>query len=158
LIFLEAAVTNYPHNLVGGDAAKSPKMRKLRSPLTNVYEKIQMGYLTRMKSGPIFRSMEESAMWNVDISRIEKWLRKLPDAQKSSVAGEMLLLRQFGSELRLPHSKALGEGLFELRERQFGLRLYYYFDRARKTYIIVCMCGNKTSQKNDITKARKVMP
>ena len=50
-------------------------------------------------------------------SPIEKWLDKLTKEQLASIAEELRVLRQLGNELKLPHSRALGKGLFELRER-----------------------------------------
>ena len=96
--------------------------------------------------------------WEVDLTRVEKWFQKLTDGQAASVSKELWLLRELGPELRLPHSRALGSGLFELRERAYGFRLYYYFDRSSKTIIIVLRAGSKTSQQQDINKARKEMP
>ncbi len=60
-------------------------------------------------------------------SPIDKWLDKLTKEQLNAVAEELSKLEELGNELKLPHSRALGKGLFELRERQFGYRLYYCF-------------------------------
>ena len=61
----------------------------------------------------------------INISPIEKWLNKLDKIQFRFVTKELDILILSGNELRLPHSKALGKGLFELREREFGYRIYY---------------------------------
>ncbi len=45
---------------------------------------------------------------------VEAWFDALSDEQLSSVADEVKLLEQCGNDLRLPHSKALKDGLFEL--------------------------------------------
>lgn len=63
------------------------------------------------------------------------------------------LLSEIGNELRLPHSKSLSQGLFELRERKYGLRIYYGF--KKKQIIILLAAGNKTSQPKDIKTARE---
>lgn len=42
-------------------------------------------------------------------------------------AALILLLRERGHELKLPHSRALGGGLFELRDVRTGVRLFYLF-------------------------------
>lgn len=85
-------------------------------------------------------------------SSIEKWLDKLTKEQFKSLAKELAMLEQAGNELKLPHSKALGKGLFELRERRFGLRVYYgFFDDL---VIVLLTAGNKKSQENDIVVAR----
>ena len=60
-------------------------------------------------------------------SPIEKWLSKLTKEQLNSVLKQFDKLLFVGNRLQLPHSKALGSGLFELREMQFGYRMYYCF-------------------------------
>jgi putative addiction module killer protein len=85
-------------------------------------------------------------------SPIEKWLDKLTKEQLKSLAKEIMMLEQVGNELKLPHSKALGKGLFELRERRFGLRIYYGF--KGEFVVIVLAAGDKKSQEKDITAAR----
>lgn len=84
---------------------------------------------------------------------IEKWFDKLTKDQLKSVAKELKMLEEVGNELRLPHSKALGEGLFELRERRHGYRIYYGF--KGKCLIIVLAAGDKASQERDIKIARE---
>jgi putative addiction module killer protein len=88
-----------------------------------------------------------------DKGPIEKWLDKLTKEQLKSLTKEITMLELAGNELKLPHSKALGKGLFELRERQFGLRVYYGF--LGTFIIIVLAAGNKKSQEKDIAIARK---
>jgi hypothetical protein len=62
-----------------------------------------------------------------DKSSIEKWLEELAKDQLKSVTKELIMLEEVGNELKLPHSKSLGNGLFELRERRYGYRIYYGF-------------------------------
>ena len=47
-------------------------------------------------------------------------------ANTEAVACLRLVLER-GAALRLPHSRALGRGLFELRGRTSGVRLFYLF-------------------------------
>lgn len=98
--------------------------------------------------------------WKIDYwspgkskSPIEKWFDKLNKEQLKSLAKEIMMLEQVGNELKLPHSKTLGKGLFELRERRFGLRIYYGFKGA--FVVIVLAAGDKKSQEKDIGVARK---
>lgn len=86
-------------------------------------------------------------------SPIEKWLDKLTKEQFNSVAEELSILEELGNELKLPHSRALGKGLFELRERQFGYRVYYCFKGNQ--LIILLTAGDKKSQEKDIKTAYK---
>jgi putative addiction module killer protein len=86
-------------------------------------------------------------------SPIEKWLDKLTKEQLNSVAEELSVLEELGNTLKLPHSRALGKGLFELRERQFGYRIYYCFKGNQ--LIILLTAGDKKSQEKDIKTAYK---
>lgn len=82
---------------------------------------------------------------------IENWLDSLSNEQLKSVSKELRLLEICGNELRLPHSKSLSKGLFELRERRYGYRIYYGF--YKKQIIMLLAAGNKTTQKRDIKVA-----
>lgn len=86
-------------------------------------------------------------------SPIKKWLDGLTKEQFISITLELTLLEKSGIDLKLPHSRSLGKGLFELRERKFGYRVYYCF-KGNKLIILIA-AGDKASQKNDITMARK---
>ena len=93
--------------------------------------------------------------WNeeTDKSPIDKWLKKLDKNQVKIVYKQLGFLRKLGNELGLPHSKALGQGLFELREQKYGYRIYYGFQG--KLLILLLTAGDKTSQDRDIKVARK---
>lgn len=84
---------------------------------------------------------------------LEKWLDKLNHIHFKSLAKELKLLELSGNNLRLPHSRSLGAGLFELREREYGYRIYYSF--MPNLSIVMLHAGTKTSQKKDIITARK---
>jgi putative addiction module killer protein len=91
-------------------------------------------------------------MWHIEyLDLVEEWLDTLTTLQLKSVAKEIKLLEMCGNNLALPHSRALGEGLFELRERRFGLRVYYCFHRHK---LCLLSAGNKKQQEKDIQYAR----
>jgi putative addiction module killer protein len=93
--------------------------------------------------------------WDKDKSKssIEKWADKLTDEQLEAVTKELKVLEDAGNTLRLPQSKPLGQGLFELRERRYGYRIYYTFHG--KQVIILLAAGDKASQTRDIKIARE---
>jgi len=62
------------------------------------------------------------------------------------------ILAEMGNELKLPRSKPLGKGLFELREWQFEYRIYYCFHGNK--LIVLLAVGDKSSQEDDIAAAR----
>ena len=85
-------------------------------------------------------------------SCVETWLDLRTLQQLKSIVKELKLLEYCGNQLRLPHSKALGEGLFELRERIYGYRIYFSF--LPKNNIVLLHAGDKSSQKKDIAVSR----
>lgn len=84
---------------------------------------------------------------------LEKWLRKLSKEQYLAISKELEFLILAGRDLRLPHSKPLGKGLFELRERRYGIRVYYGF--YKNMIIVLLHAGDKGTQEADIKLARK---
>jgi putative addiction module killer protein len=83
---------------------------------------------------------------------VERWLLKLTHEQFRAVSKELKLLELCGNDLKFPHSRALGKGLFELREQRYGIRIYYGFYREK--IIILLHAGDKSKQQNDIKIAR----
>lgn len=90
---------------------------------------------------------------NTGKSPIERWLDNLTTEQLKTVAKEMSLLEKCGNDLKMPHSRSLGKGLFELREQKFGYRVYYCF--CDNKLIVLLAAGDKSSQTNDIKVARQ---
>ncbi len=86
-------------------------------------------------------------------SPITKWIDKLEKKQIKSISKLLDMLEILGNELGQSHSKALGRGLFELREKEFGYRIYYGFQG--KYLVILLAAGDKTSQERDIKIARE---
>ncbi len=98
-------------------------------------------------------NVEEYWSENKSKNSISHWLKNLSDREFKSVTKEIELLKLYGNLLQMPHSKSLGKGIFELRERKNGLRIYYCF--RPNQIIILLIAGNKASQKKDIEIARK---
>ena len=91
-----------------------------------------------------------------DNGKFEKWFKKLKKYGKlDAIRDEILLLREMGNKLSMPHSKNLGNKLYELRELYYGLRVYYIF-RVNKI-ILLLNSGDKSTQENDIKKALKII-
>lgn len=98
-------------------------------------------------------TMEFWAEKGKKIGPVERWFDELTKEQAKAVSKRLELLEESGNELRLPNSKALGKGLFEIRERRFGYRIYYGFCDG---YIIILLAaGDKKTQNNDIKIARQ---
>jgi phage-related protein len=67
-------------------------------------------------------------------AEIESW----PDGVLADYAKIVELLMEFGPDLRMPHSRAMGDGLFELRPRgSEGIgRVFYCFVLNRRILIL----------------------
>lgn len=83
---------------------------------------------------------------------VEKWFNKLTKDQQKSVSKLLVMLELVGNELKLPHSRSLGKGLFELRERRHEYRVYYMFHEGR--IIVLLAAGDKATQQSDIKTSR----
>jgi phage-related protein len=55
------------------------------------------------------------------------FVEQLPEETRAEVAALLAALRERGNLLRPPHSKALGDGLFELRSVKHAVRVFYMF-------------------------------
>ena len=56
--------------------------------------------------------------------------------QQAEALALLQLLESRGNQLRLPHSRALGQGLFELRGRKHGVRMFYGFMGGQRAVVI----------------------
>ena len=88
---------------------------------------------------------------------MEAFLDSLDQRMAIKALQELTLLSEKGTDLREPHSKALGKGLFELRIKISSniSRCFYFFRRGRK--IIVTNGFVKKSQRTpprEIKQAR----
>ena len=104
--------------------------------------------------------MKQKEQWQLEywcdskgISPIEQWFDSLTKEQFKSIAKELKLLELCGNLLKLPHSRSLKKGLFELRERKYGFRIYYTFFKNK--IILMLHAGDKKSQNKDIDLARE---
>lgn len=55
------------------------------------------------------------------------FVEQLPEPARVEMAALLTALRERGNLLRAPHSKALGDGLFELRSVKHAVRVFYIF-------------------------------
>jgi len=88
------------------------------------------------------------------LTEIEKW----PDSILADYARLVELLMEFGPNLKMPHSKALGKGLFELRPKgKEGIGRTFYCYLVGQRIIILHAFIKKTQQtpENEIKTARK---
>ena len=98
--------------------------------------------------------------WTIDyyseVVRLE--IETLPVGIRASYARLTELLEEFGLELRMPHSRAMGGGLFELRPRgREGIARVFYCTKVGRKIIILHSFIKKTNEtpKRDLDIARR---
>lgn len=77
---------------------------------------------------------------------VDEFIKKQQPQGRSKIAHNVRLLKQYGNKLGLPHSKALGRGLYELRIRgKEELRVFYCFVQ-QKTFYLLHACKKQKQQ------------
>jgi phage-related protein len=68
---------------------------------------------------------------------VGKFIRGLLSPTRSKVSRLLDLLEEYGTDLGMPHAKAMGDGLIELRARgKQEVRVFYAFAYGRKIYLL----------------------
>lgn len=64
------------------------------------------------------------------------FVQQLPEPARADVVALLAALRARGNGLRPPHSKPLGDGLFELRSVKHGVRVFYMFQPDQRIVLL----------------------
>ena len=94
--------------------------------------------------------------WNLAFYRTPRgerpaatFVEQLPEPARAEVAALLAALRERGNLLRPPHSKALGNGLFELRSLKHAVRVFYMFLPGQQ----IVLLGGIVKKRDDIPAA-----
>ena len=90
--------------------------------------------------------------------QVRQEIDSLPVGIRVSYARLTELLEEFGLELRMPHSRAMGDGLFELRPRgREGTARVFYCMKVGKRIIMLHTFVKKTNEtpKRELDIARR---
>lgn len=96
--------------------------------------------------------------WTVEFSEeVRIWYVKLSPAGKAVTDRIVERLEVQGSLLRMPHSRPLGEGLFELRFTCEGLarRITYVFDAGRRAVTLTTFRKQRHNERAEVLRARR---
>ena len=98
--------------------------------------------------------------WSIDYynERVRLEIEALPVGIRAAYARLTGLLMEFGVALRMPHSRAMGDGLFELRPRgQEGIARVMYCTRVGRRVVILHVFIKKSQKtpKKDLDIARR---
>jgi phage-related protein len=90
------------------------------------------------------------------LDEVESW----PVGVLADYARLIELLMEFGPDLRMPHSRAMGGGLFELRPRGkegIGRAMYCYVTGQRVTVLHAFIKKTQVTPERELAVARKRM-
>lgn len=87
------------------------------------------------------------------------WYVTLKDRDKAFADVALERLAERGPALRMPHSRALGDGLFELRFRceSTDRRITYYFETPRQAITLTTFHKTRQAEQREVRRARRAM-
>ena len=98
--------------------------------------------------------------WPIELEpEVQRWLDQLPAKNFGVVAFQLDRLATQGSSLRMPISRSLDAGLFELRfdlDRR-AFRITYYFAADRRIVLLTVFRKQRMNDRHEITRARDAM-
>lgn len=100
--------------------------------------------------------------WNIEYynPKIEKMILELPDGLLARYLRLTDLMLEFGANLGLPHTRAMGKGLFELRVKgKEGVARVFYCTKVGKRIIMLHVFVKKTQKtpKKELDLAKRRM-
>lgn len=101
-------------------------------------------------------------MWEIMMTpKVVKWYESLSEDDRYMPDLMLGMLSEEGVRMKMPHSRALGKGLFELRfmlqRGQINQRLTYAFDTARTAIILTQFRKTRNNEATQIRRARKIL-
>jgi phage-related protein len=99
-------------------------------------------------------------MWSVELEpEVEQWIDALTVSEFAVVLAHVERLADRGNVLRMPASRALGDGLFELR---FDLvrtawRITYYFAVNRRIVLLTVFRKQRQNERHEVQRAQQAM-
>jgi phage-related protein len=98
--------------------------------------------------------------WSVEVEpEVERWMASLGSQEFSSAASRIDYLAESGSSARMPRSRSLGAGLFELRFNlgTTAIRVTYYFAGGRRIVLLTVFQKQRQNERAEVDRARRVM-
>lgn len=98
--------------------------------------------------------------WEIEShDEVTNWLQTCTDAEWLMAEGQIDLLAELGNMLRLPHSKPLHGGLFELRfnASRRAWRITYWFAPQRVIVLLTVFHKQRDNEAGEVARARAAM-
>lgn len=107
-----------------------------------------------------YRDIISDVMWEVELEpEVEEWLDKLTLKDFASVLSHIERLGERGNALRMPASRSLGDGLFELRFdlTRVAWRIPFFFAPGRRIVLLTVFRKQRMNERDEIERARIAM-
>lgn len=99
-------------------------------------------------------------MWEIELEpEVREWFEQLPPRAVAIVTFNINRLAHQGAALRMPHSRSLGDGLFELRfdiERS-SRRITFFFPGERRIVLLTVFRKQRQNEQTEIARSRLAM-
>ena len=98
--------------------------------------------------------------WSIELEpEVEHWLQSLPPTLFAAAASRIDFLAEVGAAMRIPRSRSLGDGLFELR---FNLgsnaqRITFFFPGDRRAVLLTTFHKQRQNERAEVARARLAM-
>ncbi len=100
------------------------------------------------------------SQWSVELEpEVQGWLDGLNPAELATVAFHVDRLADRGSTLRMPYSRSLGEGLFELRFDlgRLAQRITFFFPGGQRIVLLTVFRKQRSNERTQVARARTAM-
>ncbi|MHB1986913.1 MAG: type II toxin-antitoxin system RelE/ParE family toxin [Acidimicrobiales bacterium] len=100
------------------------------------------------------------SQWSVELEpEVEERLATRLPSEFATVAFHIDRLSEHGSALRMPHSRSLGSGLFELRFDlgRVSQRLTFFFAGERRVVLLTAFRKQRSNERSEVERVRLVM-
>ena len=99
-------------------------------------------------------------MWEIELEpEVKEWFEQLPPRAVAIVTFNVDRLAHQGAALRMPQSRSLGGGLFELRfdiERS-SQRITFFFPGERKIVLLTVFQKQRQNEQTEVARSRLAM-
>ena len=99
-------------------------------------------------------------MWNVELEpEVGAWLDGIALTEFALVLPHIERLADRGSDLRMPASRSLGDGLFELRfeVNRISWRIPFFFADGRRIVLLTVFRKQRQNERHEVARARAAM-
>ena len=100
------------------------------------------------------------SLWSIELEpEVEQWVESLPADQFATVASRIEYLSEHGAAIRMPRSRSLGDGLFELRFdlAQKAQRITFFFPTGKRIVLLTTFRKQRQNERAEVARARQAM-